>query len=229
MADLGPRVEADVKIEEEMERKKKAEIKKRIEERRKAEGEDEISIEDVQNGKPGFVPMSELKNKWRQEEEDALDSEKKPSVALAFTLPPIMLPVAPKQSKDSTASFPENEDSSSKPETEEKKSEHVVPLPPLPAANNNKAAKEVNYVHFEEDLIEEVVPEITFDREARFEYEMNKKNLDLQPISKPKKRRGGLMKRLNRTTPLNGSLESKQSSSGSEKSLRDNQVIRAYM
>lgn len=61
---------------------------------------------------------------------------------------------------------------------------------------------------------------------------MNLKNdsLDLEPITKPKKAKGGVIKRLNnKTRPLNGSLDSKQSSSGSEKSLRDSQVIRAYM
>lgn len=162
LVDLGPRVEYDVKEEQELERKRRQEVLKRIEERRKAENEEEEAIE---NGKPGFVPMSELKKKFEQEDEDRVDAEKRPSVALAFTLPPLMLPVAPKKnSADSSASFPEemapkNRELFCQPRMHhfsnfafsfsEASSDQVVSLPPLVAPDVKKPQ---NHVHFQANL-----------------------------------------------------------------------------
>ena len=73
LADLGPRVEADVLREKALEKKRREDIRRGIEERRRKQEEEEEEGDDdlVEGGgslAPGFVPMSTLRSKWVAEE-----------------------------------------------------------------------------------------------------------------------------------------------------------------
>jgi len=77
MVDLGPRVEADVALEARLEEKRRAELRKRLEEERKQrefEGED-VADGGEEGGGEGFIPLSEMRAKWREEQEEVKRGE----------------------------------------------------------------------------------------------------------------------------------------------------------
>ena len=68
LADLGPRVDADVEAQRRAEARKREELRRRIEERKRLEGEEE----DGEGGTAdrGFVALSEMRDKWAEKEAD---------------------------------------------------------------------------------------------------------------------------------------------------------------
>ena len=225
MADLGPRVEADIMLEEQLEAKRRAELKKRIEERKRREEEEEEE-EEVEHDK-GFVAMSELRSKWQKEEESKKTIEAQ---------------ISHDSEKEEQITEPEVPQVTPEPETPEKEPEFTESPPKspvkedadVPVVNGNGhplGAPVVNgFVSESPKLNGHISSLANLPPLVR-----NGGSLDLEPITRPKKKTS-LLRRLHRTGgPLRsvGSLDSSKpgsskSSGSSVESLRDSQVIRVY-
>ena len=257
LADLGPRVEADVEAQSRAEARKREELKKRIEERKRLEevAEDIEDREEVETADKGFVALSEIRDKWA-EKETAKQKKKAKSVGNGVVLSapalynePERLEKLPKineegnhrRHRDNTSqpkSMKQESQrySSASPVNEKQPQEVLHPQPPPPLTSNGSALRSL--------------PSLTSDASSKVPApaaSTTVSTLELEPVSQPRKKRS-LLKRLNsRTSPMktmpttstvpmtpavrsahrNGSLGSSRSVTSAE-SLRDSQVIKAY-
>ncbi len=256
LADLGPRVEADVEMERRAEAKRKEELRRRIEERKRAEEEQEAEIEDeieLETANKGFVPMSELKEKWATQDQQKKGAKKKDE-------PPPASSNANGNSNGVLLAAPASYLEPLRPTTLER-------LPKI--AEESGVRRESAATAANGEVSEVSMPDTERDRKSQSngsilgalpplvhnQYTMtSQSSLDLEPVSQPRKKKN-LMKRLkNGTSPMktlsatvmpmtpavrnyrSGSIETLQSckanssskSVSSAESLRDSQVIKAY-
>lgn len=226
--DLAPRVEADIDLETRIQEKRRKELQKRMEERRSKEIDESHEDQHVSN-KVGFVPLNELKNEWNEDSPppnspnlEDLSTDKITSQVRHSTpkLPPIQ-PVS--------NGFLHKVDKLPKLEEENR-----VQILDSDAVSETKilANHEVEDASHLPDLdLPNCLP--------------SSEKLELEPISEPKKRTN-LLKKLNRNgtnTSLlkkgrNSSIDSgasvsmnskPNSANSSVESIRDSQVIRAYI
>ena len=256
LADLGPRVEADIEAQSRAEARKREELRKRIEERKRLEevAEDIEDREEVETADRGFVALSDIRDKWA-EKETAKQKKKSKSVGNGVVLSAPALYNEPERT-NALEKLPKiNEEGNHRRRRDnnsQQKSMKQDPLrngspPPLiekrssvqlAATSNGSALRS----------LPSLVPDVSSEVPAPPAASTTVSSLELEPVSQPRKKRS-LLKRLNsRTSPMkttttttsavpmtpavrsayrNGSLGSSRSVTSAE-SLRDSQVIKAY-
>ena len=249
LADLGPRVDADVEAQSRAEARKREELRKRIEERKRLEevAEDIEDREEAETANKGFVALSEIRDKWA-EKEKAKQKKKAKSVGNGVLLSAPALYNEPERTNALDKLPKINEEKHSRrrkqeplsngfpsPVIEKRSNDPLAAPPPPPATSNGSALRSLP------SLIPDFSSEVPVASSTV-------SSLELEPVSQPRKKRS-LLKRLNsRTSPMkttttttsgvpmtpavrsayrNGSLGSSKSISSAE-SLRDSQVIKAY-
>ena len=258
LADLGPRVEADVEAQSRAEARKREELRRRIEERKRLEEVAE-DIEEVETANKGFVALSDIRDKWAEKE---MAKQKKKATksagngvvlsAPALYIEPGRPEKLPKISEEgSRIRRPRDSNSQTKsmkqepPQTTigspEKRSSVPQPVasptkpPPPPTTSNGSAFPS----------LPSLIPEVPSAPPPSASTIVS--TLELEPVSQPRKKRS-LLKRLNsRTSPVKNSpiisavpmtpavrSVHRNGSLGSSRSvtsaesLRDSQVIKAY-
>ena len=231
LADLGPRVQADIEFEKRLENKRKEELRKRIEARKKLEGggsSEDHNKEEVETANRGFVPMSEIRSK--------LASPKKK--------PPVIVDVSELE--------PEHTPVESLPNIPEEKHQRGTVEEMMSRSTNTSSNGDLFVVHTEQPGSSEdyhkhngVYASMTSTAglppiisPVKKEKKKSVEELELEPISQPKKKRNFLKKLNNKTAPsvtrrysvdsYGKSNSSKASVLSSAESLRDVLVIKAY-
>ena len=257
LADLGPRVEADVEAQSRAEARKREELRRRIEERKRLEEVAE-DIEEVETANKGFVALSDIRDKWAEKEmaKQKKKTTKSAGNGVVLSAPALYIepgrpeklpkiseegsrirrprdgnsqPKSMKQEPPQTIGSPEKRPSVPQPVASPTKP------PPPPATSNGSAFPS----------LPSLIPEVPSAPPPSASTIVS--TLELEPVSQPRKKRS-LLKRLNsRTSPVknspiisavpmtpavrsvhrNGSLGSSRSVTSAE-SLRDSQVIKAY-
>ena len=215
LADLGPRVEADVNLETQLEEKRKKELIKRIEERRKRlELEEEQEDDNVDRG---FIPLSELKNNWMEAEK-----EKKEKAGSSSNNNNIII-----NNNDSNEETPAKSNGKVQSTGVQQQHRLLGSLPDLKPESGLTTASTIEMQCQGQEVFIE-------DEEDEGHFSPPRTQLDLEPISQPKKKKNLLqLRRLNnnKTAPggqNGGRYAAPGARNGSVESMRDSQVIRAY-
>ena len=258
LADLGPRVEADVEAQSRAEARKREELRRRIEERKRLE-EVAGDIEEVETANKGFVALSDIRDKWAEKEMAKQNKKATKPVgngvvlsAPALYIEPGRPEKLPKISEEGSR-IRRPRDGNSQPKSMKQEPptigspEKRASVPQPPAASPTKPppppATTSNGSAF--PSLPSLIPEIPSAPPPSASTTVS--TLELEPVSQPRKKRS-LLKRLNsRTSPVKNSpmisavpmtpavrSVHRNGSLGSSRSvtsaesLRDSQVIKAY-
>jgi len=219
LADLGPRVDADIEAQSRAEARKREELRKRIEERKRLEevAEDIEDREEAETANRGFVALSEIRDQWA-EKENAKHKKKAKSVRNGVVLSAPALYDEPertnaleklpkiyeegnhrrhRQSRDYNSQQKSMKEeplrNGSPPPVIEKRSSvpPSAPPPPQPATSNGAAPRG----------LPSLIPDFS-SHVAAPAASSAASSLELEPVSQPRKKRS-LLKRLNsRTSPM---------------------------
>ena len=214
LADLGPRVEADVAAQSRAEARKREELRRRIEERKRLEEVAE-DIEEVETANKGFVALSDIRDKWAEKEMAKQKKKATKSVGNGVVLSAPALYIEPgrpeklpkiseegsrirrprdsnsqpktmKQEPQTTIGSPEKRASVPQPPTESP----TKPPPPPPTTSNGSAFPS----------LPSLIPDVPSAPPPSASTTVS--TLELEPVSQPRKKRS-LLKRLNsRTSPV---------------------------